>query len=397
MPFQIIKSNRRLPPVDVLVRFDETGSKAQIRNPFRDPPEKKAGADVRVIPISREGIPNRYIYSSRRPTSREEVAACYREILDSLPRHGWNSVAVPLCPSTLSTHEVYRIACAEIRRILAEQELQIVLIVDSVKTPQPGAALLQVVKEYIGRHFTGPEPTYGHPPEAKRALNRDSACGGAAVKPTLLPREEERLSEYADYSGLGSFFAEDAKGIPDQSEADGKEAAYSRKRSYKLRNLLDEPQPEDELFEPDDLFVLFPHSDEEGAFTRFNPQAGTIRLDESFSQAVLRLIEEKGLTDPQCYNRANLSRAVFNKLKQSALNPEKVSYKPSKNTALALAVALELSLDEAEELLQKAGFAISHSSKGDIIVEYFLANHLYDIFELNEVLFKFGEPLLGSL
>ena len=112
---------------------------------------------------------------------------------------------------------------------------------------------------------------------------------------------------------------------------------------------------------------------------------------------MLRLIDQKGLTDPECYSRANLSRAVFNKLKQSALNPEKAAYKPSKSTALALAVALELGIDEANDLLQKAGFALSHSSKGDIIVEYFLANHLYDIFELNEVLFKFGEPLLGSL
>ena len=136
---------------------------------------------------------------------------------------------------------------------------------------------------------------------------------------------------------------------------------------------------------------------EEGAFTRFDPQAGTIRLDESFSECVLRLIDQKGLTDPECYCRANLSRAVFNKLKQSALNPEKAAYKPSKSTALALAVALEQGIDEAKDLLQKAGFALSHSSKGDIIVEYFLANHLYDIFELNEVLFKFGEPLLGSL
>lgn len=379
MPFQIVKSNRRLPPVDVLVRFEETGGNAQIRNPFRDPPEKKAGADVRVIPTSREGIPNRYIYSSCRPTSREEVAACYREILDSLPRHGWNSVAVPLCPSTLSTHEVYRIACAEIRRILAEQELQIVLILDSVKNLQPAAELLQIVKGYIGQHFTGPETTHALTPKAKRARSRGS-FGGEIVKPRFQPVEGELSPKLPDSSGGGSYFSEDAKGFPEQLEAGGKEAAYSRKRNYKLRNLLDEPQHA-ELFEPDALFIPFSDSDEEGAFTRFNPQAGTIRLDESFSQAVLRLIEKKGLTDPQCYNRANLSRAVFNKLKQSALNPEKVSYKPSKSTALALAVALELSLDEAEELLQKAGFAISHSSKGDIIVEYFLANHLYDIFE----------------
>ncbi len=395
MPFQIVKSNRRLPSVDVLVQFRQAATALAQGERSQTDPEFGRVTDIRVIPSSKEGTPNSFLYGTYEAATQEDVAACYRDIFKRICQHGWTSVAVPLCPSRLPSQEVYWIACAEIRRILAEQELQIVLILDSVKTLRPAAELFQIVKDYIGQHFTGPETTHALTLKAKRARSGDSACGGAAVKPKLLPREEERASEYPDRNGGDSFFSEDAKGIPDQLEADGKEAAYSRKRNYKLRNLLDEPQPEYDPF--DAILIQFSVSDEEGAFTRFNPQAGTIRLDESFSQAVLRLIEEKGLTDPQCYNRANLSRAVFNKLKQSALNPEKVSYKPSKSTALALAVALELNLDEAEELLQKAGFAISHSSKGDIIVEYFLANHLYDIFELNEVLFKFGEPLLGSL
>lgn len=130
MPFQIIKSNKDLPPVDVLVRFEETGSKAQIRNPFRDPPEKKAGADVRVIPSPREGVPSKYIYSARKPASWEEVIACYREILDAIPRHGWTSVAVPLCPSGLPAREVYQAACAAIREALINFEYDIYLAVD---------------------------------------------------------------------------------------------------------------------------------------------------------------------------------------------------------------------------------------------------------------------------
>ena len=118
--------------------------------------------------------------------------------------------------------------------------------------------------------------------------------------------------------------------------------------------------------------------------------------EESFAEAVLRMIDEKGLTDPQCYSRANLSRAVFNKLKQSALNPDAPEYRPSKPTALALAVGLGLSRKEADELLKKAGFALSGSSRSDLIVEYFLMHENYDIFELNEVLFRFGQQPLGS-
>ena len=119
-------------------------------------------------------------------------------------------------------------------------------------------------------------------------------------------------------------------------------------------------------------------------------------LEETFPQAVLRLIDEKGMTDPQCYSRANLSRAVFNKLKQSALNPAGSEYRPSKETALALTIGLGLTLDEAKNLLEKAGFAISHCSRRDLIVEYFLAIGNHDIFELNEALFRFQQQPLGS-
>lgn len=129
----------------------------------------------------------------------------------------------------------------------------------------------------------------------------------------------------------------------------------------------------------------------------FDPVRNTFELEAGFAETVLKKIDEKGLTDPQCYTRANLSRAVFNKLKQSALFPEKCSYSPSKSTALALAIALELSLDDANDLLKKAGFAISHSNKRDIIVEYFLVHQIYDIFAINEVLFRFQQPPLGSL
>lgn len=128
----------------------------------------------------------------------------------------------------------------------------------------------------------------------------------------------------------------------------------------------------------------------------FDPYGERFQSEESFAKAVLRLIDEKGMTDPECYARANLSRAVFNKLKQSALNPAGSEYRPSKETALALTMGLALSLDEAKALLEKAGFALSHCSRRDLIVEYFLLNGRHDIFELNEVLYNFNQPPLGS-
>lgn len=113
-------------------------------------------------------------------------------------------------------------------------------------------------------------------------------------------------------------------------------------------------------------------------------------LDAGFSETLLQLIDRTGKKDSEIYKKANVDRKLFSKIRNN------MDYRPSKTTALAFAFALELDVDETKDFISRAGFALSHSSKFDVIVEYFLVNGNYNVFELNEVLFAFDQPLIGA-
>lgn len=159
---------------------------------------------------------------------------------------------------------------------------------------------------------------------------------------------------------------------------------YVEKQTLKRRELLD--------VEEKDLYTLSEshlNYDDIADAMRSPIEDFVDNLDEPFSTAIIRLIDSKGKTDVEVYKRANLDRRLFSKIRAGK------GYEPSKRTAIALAIGLELTLNETDDLLRRAGFALSRSQKFDVIIEYFIKNGKYDIFEINEVLFEYDLPTLG--
>lgn len=176
--------------------------------------------------------------------------------------------------------------------------------------------------------------------------------------------------------------------------------SVSKKLLYEVKSYIDEHYVEDYKFSRRSLAERAAEFLESarpigigGAPLRGMPTAAKedfFKLDESFSETLFRLIYAKGKDEVEVYKRANIDRKLFSKIRSQK------DYTPSKRTILALAVALELSVEETDDLLERAGYALSQSKKFDVIVEYFITNKKYDIFEINAVLFEHDQQLLGA-
>ncbi|MBQ8024880.1 MAG: O-acetyl-ADP-ribose deacetylase [Oscillospiraceae bacterium] len=271
---------------------------------------------------------------------RELLCACYRNSLELAKRHKCESVAFPLISSGVYGYpkdQAIRVAMDTIGAFLAENDMTVYLVIFDKKAFQISEKLYTGIQAYIDDHYA-----LSHRDSLRERLRRENFAGNVAAKA---------------YHGVEAP-------LPASPDAAAPQSRKKKRRSIKELLARDQQMP---------------------------PLEEVVRsLDESFSQMLLRKIDEKGMTDAQCYKKANIDRKLFSKIRTDA------HYRPSKTTAIAFAIALELPMEETRDLLQKAGYALSHSSKFDVIIEYFILSGNYDVFQINEALFAFDQTLLGA-
>ena len=273
---------------------------------------------------------------------RELLASCYRTSLKLAAEYQCESAAFPLISAGAYGYpkeEAMDVAVETIREFLENHDMTVYLAVFSRGAFFEGKKLFRDIREYVDDHYV-------------ESVLEENSRGRRHAR---MLREQRDL-----YISDGQPILNAPSLLPEASEAARKAPGKSS-----------------------------------GA-----PLAGAVRdvdwkellkqTDEGFSQTLLRMIDERGMKDAECYKKANVDRRLFSKIRSDP------GYKPSKPTACAFAMALELSLPETRKLLDRAGFTLSRSSEFDLIMEYCFRNRFYDVLQINEVLFDFDLPLLGS-
>lgn len=371
MPYQIVRNDITQMHVDALVNPTDPmfsgsgGADAQIH--------RIAGSRLRCacdrLPRLEQGktavtkgyqLPCRYVIHTVGPVwhdgtqgEKETLYACYRNALETATRYRCETVAFPLIASGTFGYpkdKVLRIALEAIGDYLMTHDMIVYIVVYDKEAYAVSKKLQADVQSYIDEHYIDFSQIHAkyNAPEQSETLFSDALpmWDREDYETTALLWEEQEAPE--------ETITPPPFPKPSASFSAEKASAPKGAKKERLDKLLSE-------------------------------------LDEGFSGTLLKLIDERGMTDVQCYKRANIDKKLFSKIRS---NPH---YQPSKPTVIAFAVALKLSLADTKMLLERAGLALSHSSRFDVIVEYFLDTQQYDLMEINEVLYQYDLPCLGNV
>lgn len=362
MPFQIVRNDITRMKVDAIVnaaneRLLQGGGVCGAIFAAAGPDELQAACDAighcdtgNSVATPAFRLPAKHVIHTVGPVwhggvSGEELAlrSCYRTALALAAELGDTSIAFPLVSSGIYGYPkdaAIDVAIDEIRTFLSSHEMDVYLTIFDAEALRAGRGRFARIAEYIDDTYVDSSPYARH------------------ARP---PVGSARASSVAW----------------EESYADSAEPMYGNAP-------MAAPAPASAGRVPSAPVPSAPKGDKRGILNRLLKN-----LDASFSTTLLRMIDERGLKDSEVYKRANMSRQHFSKIRG------KRSYQPKKHTVLALAVALELPLDETRLLLERAGFALTHADKRDVIVEYFIEQGIYDIYEINLALYAFDQPLLG--
>ena len=287
----------------------------------------------------------------------EIIRNCYKSVFRVALDNDINSLAIPLLASGCYGFPkgiALRIALSEIEAFMADHEMELYLVVFDEKSFNLSSELYGDIDEYINDNYVE-EKT------AEEYLGRyeDIDTAGSADNTSLFISESRKRSELR---------------LPRK---------ISKGKARKKEEIFDGmSKPQVEPFEEESVLKICAPSVKSLDDVVKN-------LDKTFMELVFSFADDRGMTDVEVQKRANLDRKAFSKLKCGTTK------NPSKSTALALAVALKLNLDDTKDLLSRAGFALSPCSKQDLIVQYFIEREAYDINAINIALFEHGEQILG--
>ena len=321
-------------------------------------------------------LPCRYVIHTVGPVwhgggcgEQELLESCYRSSLALAAEHHCESVAFPLISAGAYGYpkdRAIRVAVSVIGEFLMENDMLVYLVVFGKTDFAIGKKLFTDIESFIDDNYAAAHTDFSE--ERRRTqfyqASMPPAYDAAPPSGAYVPPPKAKGRRGVSLSGLWKRKKEEPA-----SGAAAPAAPYAPQQAPRPAEIEAEPAVDAAL--PD-----------------LRDYVG--QIDESFSTMLLRKIDERGMTDAQCYKKANIDRKLFSKIR----NDE--HYRPSKPTVLAFAIALELDLDETKDMLMKAGFTLSHSSRFDLIIEYFIRQGNYDVFEINEALFAFDQSILGG-